>query len=206
MLRLVGCFSLPVGTSKYLHQRVVGRGRWYNETMSMVNVEEFFRHLPDGYALCSNIKIENSDYAAFMIKAHKDWRIDGVNILIQMRLAIFDYKTVAPVVWMAKVFNDVFETYVNWADEGGRAILANLSRQPIIPVLLYRGPQIARKLSISNSLSEAAKLFTALLAGRTWSDRDFNLAKQRIYREFGDVEALWRSLGQGQDRGHHQSL
>lgn len=162
-----------------------------------IPADEMIRAAEPGSMIYSRVEMDGTTQTALLIREERDI-IDhlGKNPVLELRFGVFHEQGVVLVTLMLKADNELYEAWVNFHAVGGAEALADLSTQSTLPIVLYtKRPRPERTLGIPNRLrlavANAAELCRSASA---WEMRDFDIAREGVYRLYPSVQALWDIL------------
>lgn len=115
---------------------------------------------------------------------------------VEMRSGVMDEYGVVLIPILIKLGNDLYECWLNYYAEGGKEALQSLATQEQNVILIFgdKGQQ-ERSIGFKNSLS---KTFALILEGAqkkpAWGMKDFDRAREKLYRWYPKVKDIWREL------------
>jgi hypothetical protein len=115
---------------------------------------------------------------------------------IELRMAIIEERGVLLVPVLIRVGAELYECWINHhADPQTQRVLGTLAIQERLVLHCYGEGGRARSLAVSNPhgafFAEAARRCASV---PPWGMRDFDAARERIYRKHPTVKKLWGSL------------
>lgn len=163
---------------------------------------ELVKILPEGLAIVGRAKERPEDEwkLVFLIKEGNEY-IDKLkrrtDNYIELRVGYFNLPKVKPILIMIRFDVDMlYDVWLNYHADGGKENFYCLLKQNELIFKFYDRQDCRRTIAIPNRLkNDLAKYVSEIEKASPWSMRDFDMAKEQIYRKFPTGEILWRTLG-----------
>lgn len=167
----------------------------------LASPESVIKGLPPGTMIYAGVTLNGKDVTAFLIREESSriarWKRRKVQV--QLRAAMLPVGDVIPVVFMARLGDEIYETWLNVHQEGGDGFgyLRDLATQDQVHFILYGdGGRREGKVSVLNSIQGfAGETLKEVEQSRAWSMREFDAAREHIYEKYPTVADLWKALG-----------
>ncbi len=168
----------------------------------LASPESVIKGLPPGTMIYARVTLNGKDVTAFLIREESSriarWKRRKAQV--QLRAARLSIGDVLPVVFMARLGDEIYETWLNVHQEGGDGFgyLRDLATQDQVHFILYGdGGRREGKVSVLNSIQEFARnTLKELQESPAWSMKDFDAAREHIYKKHPSVADLWKALGE----------
>lgn len=166
--------------------------------MQTYSPEAIITTAPIGMMIWGTVQIDNAPREVALFVREKPRYIAelGINPILEVRTAAFAEHEAVAIAVMLKFNSDMlYETWVNAHDNaGGREALDLLATQSRIPVFWYTSKR-ERQIEIPNKMQMTFANFASMCdQSRTWSNLDFEAARNRVYARYSTPAKLWQQL------------
>lgn len=172
--------------------------------MTLTDPLALLLQMPHGSALYSRVQFDGGHWEVAWILREEKARLRqlGKEPPVEFRAGVFvqDGVLLIPVlVRVGKVApENIFETWVNVCQAGGNGpdVVKDLAAQERIAIQFYDSrPEPERSLQIYNSMRSFFESLTEQLQIVTpWTMRQFDQAREQIYKRYPEIMDLWRGL------------
>jgi len=164
----------------------------------IISAEEAILQAPPGACVYAMTRLERgADEVALLIRERSGIIADlGRAPRIEIRASLIREADVYLIPLLTCIEGELYETWINYHAEGGRQAVECLAIQDHLTIHLYDDDRHrARSLAIPHHLTEFWREAARLLApSPPWSMAAFDAARERVYRRYPTVQALWDAL------------
>lgn len=176
-------------------------------TSEQINAEDAIRQAPPGMMIFARVSIDNPGAAwetAFLIREEiKYVKAFGQNPAVEMRAGLLyedahPARRVALVPVMLRIgagkAAQLYECWFNFHADENRAAFADLATQSDFAIAFFT-PERAKYVRVRNGMQTLfARALADARAAPAWSMRDFDTARDKIYKAYPAPYDLWRAL------------
>lgn len=170
--------------------------------MENLNLFDRFSHIytPPGTMVYTLIEVNGKEEFSFCIKEEMQYINRYKHPMIEVRIGILKINNVLIVPMMLMVNNDtdmMYETMFNYYQtSGGEQFLRALKTQDDIKILFFNERhENVRSICMNNSLKAGIEeMENYLRKSIPWSMKDFDLAKEELYRQYPTGMDLWKAI------------
>jgi len=176
----------------------------------MLTAHQYVAERPDGTLLWAVAESEDGRrFPGLLLRLRsEDVGSPGHPLPLHVRMGMFAWGDVYPVVFMVATLGYVSESWINLAHDDAREWMTLLGQgRPLVLSLVVAGGRIARTVVVpSESVAPTAAAIMAEVerVGSSWSDPTFDRAKEEIVHQYS-IEDLWNLLENqkgGNGHGH----
>lgn len=89
----------------------------------------------------------------------------------------------------------LYDVWLNYYADGGKESIYSLLKQDELIFQFYDRQECRHTMAIPNRIKKDLMEYVAEIEkAPPWNMKDFNMAKEQIYREFPTGEILWKAL------------
>ena len=164
----------------------------------MISPEQAITQAPVGTMIWGAFQIDDYPREIALLVKEKSRYITqlGLSPTLEIRTAAFVEREAVVIAVMLKFNSDMlYETWVNAHDDaGGREALDLLATQSRIPVIWYSAKR-ERQIAIPNRMQMTFANFASMCdQSRTWTNPEFEAARNRVYARYSTPAKLWQQL------------
>lgn len=166
--------------------------------MTLIDPFELIKTMPPGSASYGRAGESREKMETCFLIREDEEQIKKIpkNPVIQLRSGFWE-EPVCLVTVMVMIGGLPYETWWNYHQPygSGRTAFEDMIRQTMIPILVYDHREMKRSVMIRNSLAPAFRGYAEkILARPPWGMKNFDEAREEIYRKYPSVMKLWSAL------------
>ena len=165
----------------------------------LTDAETVIKTLPPGSMIYGRVKqsLGTPWQTVFYIREDSE-HIEAIppNPPIEMRSGVMEERGVVLIPILIKLNDELYECWLNYCTQGGKEALQALASQEQNVVLIFKdkGKQ-ERSIGFNNSCKNTFALILEGVSKKpTWQMKEFDAAKENLYRWFPKIKDLWREL------------
>jgi hypothetical protein len=161
----------------------------------LIDPQDLIKQTQPGAALYAAGMLDGTRITALFIREERIHIAAISDPTVEIRAGIFYEKAASPLVLIADINNEKYETWWNYHQDDGRESFELMTTQGKLPILFFSATKMEKSIAIPNRHAEFFKRTIIEINDRpVWSMSDFDKARKVIETRYPTVVKLWRAL------------